>query len=110
MQEASYRVMTEIDGERAQSLANAGYVVIAAWENPDEGSGHLATVLSGGSYSESDGPEVSNVGWNNGTGSVSEYFNVGKGGASSLDDIKYYYDPKQSFKYDFSKIAQDKSE
>ena len=105
------RPLSKVDGKEAQSLANAGYVVIAAWENPDEGSGHLATVLSGGSYSESGGPEVSNVGRHSGTGSASRYFGVGQeGGASSLGDIKYYYDPKQSFKYDFSKIAQDMSE
>ena len=110
LQKAPYRVMVEIGGERAQKLADKGYTVIAAWENPDGGSGHLATVSPFGNYSESDGPEVSNVGWNNGIGSVREYFAVGKGGASSLDDVRYYYDPDQSFDYDFSKIAQDKSE
>ena len=111
MQEAPYQAMTEIGGERAQELADKGYTVIAAWENPDGGSGHLATVSPFGKYSEEKGPTVSNVGVENETGAARKYFGVGrKGGASSLGDIKYYYDPKQSFKYDSSKIAQDMSE
>lgn len=79
-------------------MADDGTTVVAAWESPRAGeSGHLATVRPGGRYSHEEGPEVANVGWNNGRMSAREAFAVDKQGrgASSMDEIHYYYDPRQ---------------
>lgn len=54
--------ITEVEPQEAQQLANQGYTVIAAWENPTGASGHLATVRPGGSFDKTTGPVLNNIG------------------------------------------------
>ena len=99
-------LVTEVGGAQAQELANAGYVVIGAWENPTGESGHLATVApSSGAYNDSDGPLLSNVGTLSRTGLVSTAEGFGEAKYKN-GDVKFYFDPNQSFKYDPSLAAQ----
>jgi hypothetical protein len=106
---AGQGIVTEVSAGRAQALANAGYTVIAAWENTakDENGntlrGHLATVcpnsLFNTTISNNIEPKISNVGENNGIMSVSGAFGVGK-------TPQYYYDPNQTFVFDTSNILK----
>jgi len=96
-QASTYSELLEVSGGQAQALADKGYTVIAAWENKNGGSGHIATVRAYEEYTDEDGPTVSNVGQWNSILSVRDAFAVKEGGASSMDDIKYYYDPNQKF-------------
>ena len=56
-----------VAAEQAQSLANRGFPVVAAWENPG-GIGHVAVVRPG-EHSETDGPAIAQSGSTN--------FNIG---------------------------------
>ena len=94
---ATNGTIVQIGGAHAQTLANAGYTVIAAWENPTGGKGHLATVSPG--FLGSMTPMISNVGTDNGIKSVLEAF--GKNNSP-----QYYYDPNQAFVFDTSNILQ----
>ena len=70
---AEGRIM-EINGGLAQTFANMGFTVIAAWENPTGRSGHIATVsptldtsvLYNYFYPNDHIPQISNVGSSNG--------------------------------------------
>ncbi|MDR1896571.1 MAG: RHS repeat-associated core domain-containing protein, partial [Prevotellaceae bacterium] len=100
---AKQRLILEITPERAQELANAGYLVIAAMKN-DIGSGHLATVRpTSKAYDAAEGPMVSNVG-------VSGYNQVQSTARSFIRDnyrngkVKFFYDPQQQFKLDMDHI------
>jgi hypothetical protein len=58
----------EIEAVEAQSLANQGKVVVAAFKNVDGGHGHVAIVRPSGKNKESinkDGPQISQAGWDN---------------------------------------------
>jgi len=95
---AANGTVVQIGGAYAQSLANAGYTVIAAWENPTAGGkGHLATVSPDGYGSTT--PTISNVGTDNGVKGVLEAF--GKNNTP-----QYYYDPNQTFIFDTSNILK----
>jgi len=102
----------EIDGEKAQSLANDGYTVIVAWENfelDEEGQrkpGHLSTVRPSedAEYDSIDGPRIANVGGRNGESFTKTIFSYGYGDNNEKKIIKYYYDEKQSFIYDITKM------
>ncbi|MCL2243647.1 MAG: DUF6531 domain-containing protein [Treponema sp.] len=95
----------QIDGGKAQELANKGYTVIAAWENTSGGSGHLATITpnypSNVNYSNDYDPWVSNVG----TANVIMRANSAFAGNTPI----YYYDPNQMFdNYSLSGVTQRK--
>jgi RHS repeat-associated protein len=92
--------VNQVNGKEAQSLANEGYTVIAAWANPKPGlSGHLATVSpSSVPYNDTTGPQISNV---SDTNNITTAMKAFAGNSPS-----YYYDPNQQFKYNPSVIAQ----
>ena len=96
------------NGEVAQQLANQGVTVMVGWKNSD-GIGHVATVMPANEkYDAENGPKISNVGKENKESYVNDSFGIGHNGrASSVDDIKYYYDPDQTFKYDEDQINQE---
>ncbi len=98
-----------VSGRRAQRLANRGFTIIPGWENPSGRSGHLATVRpTDAKYDPAKGPLVSSVGGLNKIWNVDKAFDVGREGKpQSMSEIKYYYDPKQSFDYDSSKLTRE---
>lgn len=53
-----------VNAEEAQAYANNGKPVVATWENPTGGAGHVAMVRPG-SYSETDGPTIAQAGGKN---------------------------------------------
>lgn len=74
----------------AQSLADQGYLVIAAWINPTpSGHGHMNTVrpagVPGDTITGNSGPIVANVGSKNGVGRQSTFFPK-----SAFPSIVYY--------------------
>jgi hypothetical protein len=86
---------------RTSPKANAGYTVVAAYYNPTPGiSGHLATVRPCGQYSNKNGPVLANVGREVGDLSVFDVFKSEK----NKNEVKFYYDPGQTFKFDKSKL------
>ena len=94
--------LTEAD---AQRMANLGYTVIVAWENPNPNErGHLATVVPDPSKNIlTTSPTISNVGQYNGI------MNVNDPMAFGTKSVSYYYDPNQKFdKFDLSDVAQRK--
>jgi RHS repeat-associated protein len=111
--------VTQVSGGRAQELADRGYTVIAAWENPSGQSGHLATVAPNISlsinsyfpgipnvvnYPDNYIPLLSNVGANNGIMPTNEAFR------KNTTPI-YYYDPNQQFdNFDSSDVAKRKEQ
>ena len=102
-----YRSWRAISGERAQKKANEGTLVIAAWVSPSgDKSGHVATVRPGNPYTEKEGPEVANVGSENAFKPDRDAFAVDlrNRGASSMDEIHYYYDPNQGRPNQGSKV------
>jgi hypothetical protein len=87
----------KIEAPEAQAKANLGYVVVAAWKNPEKGEGnspHYATVRPGGQYSVEEGPKVANVGNTNNKDATAK----GGFGETILDEIKYYYNRNQVFR------------
>ena len=100
---ASIGMVVEVTGEQAQLLANSGYLVIAATNNP-EGIGHLATVSPTNSpYNSSEGPLLSNVGLQNRLQSTAASFGQG---TYEAGNVKFYFDFNQRFSFDPSVIAQ----
>ena len=99
--EASKGTIQEVTPERAQELADSGMVVIASWINPNGSNGHMSTVRpSSGNYDPDVGPMVSNV------GGVGNNQVLGAKRAFAGNEPKYYYDPNQSAKYDYSKMIK----
>ena len=98
----------ELTPENAQKMANFGYTVVSAWENPD-GIGHLGTVRpNDGKFDPAKGPLISNIGWKNYIRYAIEAYGVGgRGGPKKLSDIHYYFDPNQTFEYDPSKANRE---
>ena len=97
---AALRMVTP---ERAQELANEGYTVVAGRldDYTSDRIGHLATVRPSEELFDPElEPILSNVGGRNGISSARRAFLR----ARSLDEVRYYYDPKQTFTYDPSKI------
>ena len=88
---AAAGTIEEVDGATAQSLANQGYTVVAAQENPN-GSGHLNTVaLDWNKYDPNLGPLTSDVGGRSGDlRSAKQAF------GGSTEGVSYYYDPEQN--------------
>lgn len=86
--------ITEISPQKAQQLANQGYTVVAAWENPTGDSGHLATVRPGKIFDETTGPMLNNIGKKNTTKVIGTN---GAFGASvyANGDVHFYYDSRQ---------------
>lgn len=82
--------VVEINPETAQNLANQGYTVVAARENPTGRSGHIATVRPGFNYNETNEPVLNNIGARQRTGirTTSEAF-PGNG------EVHFYYDTTQ---------------
>ena len=84
----------EVNGSQAQNLANAGYTVVAAYENTSGGSGHLATVAPGYDYNASSGPVLANVGLQSQTGintSSTVY-----GSHYTNGEVHYYFNSNQN--------------
>jgi hypothetical protein len=93
--------LKELSPEQAQMMANEGWTVITAWFNPKGHPGHIATVRpSNEPFDPELGPLISNVGREVGEMYAKRAFSR----ASSLAEVKYYYDPKQTFIYDERKI------
>jgi hypothetical protein len=90
----------KIKAEEAQKLANIGYTVVAAWYNSD-GHGHLSTVRPwyDDDYDDSRGPFLANVGWQTG-----KMFAFTTDAFGKDKDVKFYYDPNQSFIFDTTKM------
>jgi hypothetical protein len=83
--------------DEAKMYADMGYVVIGAWKTSDDnknGSPHYATVRPGYKNHE-DGITLANVGETNGIKRVVQGF-----GAEKRNDIKWYYNPDQDFRYE----------
>ena len=78
----------EVDGATALSLANQGYTVVGAQENPS-GKGHLNVVTSYPEYDSSLGPMTSDVGGRPGGMRYAEDAFLTK------QEVTYYYDPEQ---------------
>ena len=96
-------LIKEITSDKiAHELANEGFLVIASWVNPS-GEGHLATVRPGREYDSDDGPVLANFSTPRSTGlrTVRDAF-----GSRNMAQVRYYYDPNQSFKLDRSKMLQ----
>jgi RHS repeat-associated protein len=92
--------LIEVNAKNAQSLANIGFTVVSAWENVG-GIGHLGTVRPDTrDFNSNRGPLISNIGTNNYIRYAIEAYAVGGvGGAPTLQDIHYYYDPNQTFEF-----------
>ena len=86
--------ITEVEPQEAQQLANQGYTVVAAWENPTGASGHLATVRPGGSFDEKTGPVLNNIGPESTTGVIrtSKAFGMNR---YANGNVHFYYDSEQ---------------
>jgi hypothetical protein len=86
----------------AQELANLGWTVVGAWKNPNTAeSGHLATVRPGNyNFQDAEGPLLANVGIE-----IGERYTYDGFEGKPMTDIKFYYDPYQSFIYDELKIV-----
>jgi hypothetical protein len=94
-----------ISPEEAQEKANLGYVVIAAWKNPEYGETkppHYATVRPGFQYISTSGPMVANVGEKNNK----EISASGGFGELRYKDIKFYYDRNQNFIFNTKNIEK----
>ena len=99
-------LITELDGQMAQAYANLGYLVIAASKDVGEGHGHLSTVRpSEGPYNSKDGPLIANVGASSPFNRHGKRYAIDAFGAKAFKATKYYFDPNQTFDYDFKKIA-----
>ena len=100
----------EITPELAQSLANLGVTVVAAWNGGNQ-KGHLATVVSEStttlSYSNEDGPILSNVGGSVGVMSTKAGFWRADKAGGWKNSVKFYVDSNQFIKYDTSKVLQE---
>lgn len=83
--------VTEVSAESAQTLANQGYTVVAARENTNGGSGHIATVRPGNDFDEANGPMLNNIGAEERTGIIrTNRAFVGNGYVNG--DVHFYYD------------------
>ena len=86
--------VTEVSAESAQTLANQGYTVVAARENTNGGSGHIATVRPGNDFDEANGPMLNNIGAEERTGIIrTNRAFVGNGYVNG--DVHFYYDSNQ---------------
>jgi hypothetical protein len=95
----------EVTGEQAQTLANNGFLVIAAMENPGA-IGHISSVRPTDTpYNLKNGPMLSNVGPLSRTGIKSTVDSFGQNAYDS-GKVKFYVYPNQSFKYDTTGIAK----
>jgi hypothetical protein len=83
------------EAEEAQTRANQGYVVVAAWKNdpgPDNPP-HYATVRPGYQYDSKDGPMFANVGGKNNADATAEQ----AFGETLWKEVMYYYNRNQVF-------------
>jgi hypothetical protein len=97
--------LKNVSSQRAHELVSKyGYTVMGVWENPEE-KGHFVTARpSDKAYDPAKGPYTSNVGWDNELRYAFNAFGVGDVKCPKLlEDIKWYYDPRQTFKYDITK-------
>lgn len=96
--DTTHSQLVSVSGGKAFELAKQGFTVTGMWEDPSRGE-HMATVRpTEGNYDPAVGPTMANVGGKVGIMSAYESFGVTETkGAKSLDDIRYYYDPKQNF-------------
>jgi hypothetical protein len=78
------------DKALATKLANQGYVVVAAWKNPEGDPGHVATVRPSSNPESFENPLVSNVGVRNSVQAEDAPGAFGKGKV-----IEYFWDPNQ---------------